>query len=134
MWTNLNFKGSSKTKKRAGDISKRTLDKGFERDWSVGLGAMLGEVTQRIKKYIFIVSGIFPGKAYSVKFLCFECTVNPQNLMKIVWALFEKIENFIFYLCELRLILRVDRKRKNGLEIFARGPNMSNVNGIDQLV
>ena len=25
------------------NICKRTLDKGFERDWSVGLGVMLGD-------------------------------------------------------------------------------------------
>ena len=32
-----------KRKKRAGDICKGTLDIEFERDWSVSLGATLGE-------------------------------------------------------------------------------------------
>ena len=56
-------------KKIPRNICKRTLDKGFERDWSVGLGAILGDamVTQRIKKSIFLVSGIFPGKIDSVR-------------------------------------------------------------------
>ena len=44
-----------KRKKPPRNICKRSLDKGYERDWSVGLGAMLDDatVTQRIKKYIF---------------------------------------------------------------------------------
>ena len=61
MWTTLNFGGSSKTEKQAKDICKGTPDIEFEQDWSVGLGAILaGE--QKIKKNIFLVSGIFPGK------------------------------------------------------------------------
>ena len=63
-------------------------------------------------KYIFPLSGIFPGKANIVILLCFECTINPQNLIKIVGAIFEKIKILNFLLCELLLILRVDRKRK----------------------
>ena len=44
MWTTLNFGGRSKTKKkRARDICKGTLDIEFDRYWSVGLGATLGE-------------------------------------------------------------------------------------------
>ena len=40
------------------------------------------------------VSGIFSGKAGSVMLLGFECTVNPQNLIKIVRAIFEKFKIF----------------------------------------
>ena len=43
MWTTLNFNGRSKMKNLNGDICKGTLDIKFERDWSVGLGAMLGD-------------------------------------------------------------------------------------------
>ena len=39
MWTTLNFEGRSKTKKRARDICKGTLDIECGRDWPVGLGA-----------------------------------------------------------------------------------------------
>ena len=46
----INFEGRSKTKKRARDICKGTLDIEFERDWSFGLGATLGD-EQKIKKY-----------------------------------------------------------------------------------
>ena len=62
--------------------------------------------------------------------LGFECTINPQNLMKIVGAIFRKSKFLISFLCELPLILRVGRKRKKKikikinkkeLEIFARG-------------
>ena len=50
MWTTLNFEGSSKTKNRARDICKGTLDIEFERDWSFGLGATSGD-EQKIEKY-----------------------------------------------------------------------------------
>ena len=77
MSTILNFEGSSKTKKPARDICKGSLYIECERDWPVGLGAMLGD-EQKIKKTIFLVSGIFPGKADSVILLGFKCTINPE--------------------------------------------------------
>ena len=43
MWTTLNFEGRSKTKKRAGDIFKGTLNIEFQQDYSVGLVATLGD-------------------------------------------------------------------------------------------
>ena len=51
--------------------------------------------------------------------LYFECAINPENLIKTVGAIFEKMKIF-FFLYELPLIFRVDRKRKSKLEIFAR--------------
>ena len=69
---------------RNGDICKGTLDIEFERDWSVGLGATLGDATDRKLKTIFLVSGIFPGEVDSVILSGFECSINPQNLIKIV--------------------------------------------------
>ena len=83
-----------KRKTPARDICKGTLDIEFERNWSFGLGAMLGD-EQKIKNY-FLVSGIFPGKAHSVIFLGFEYTINPRNLIKIVGAIFEKIKILFF--------------------------------------
>ena len=65
---------------------------------------------ERKLKTIFLVSGIFPGKADSVLLLGFECAINPQNLIKIVRAIFEKFE--IFFLFELPLILEVGGKVK----------------------
>ena len=41
--------------------------------------------------------------------------------MKVVGAIFEKVKILIFFLCELSLILRVDRKWNKGQEIYARG-------------
>ena len=41
--TTHNCEDWSRTKKPPRNICKRTLDKGFERDWWVGLGAMLGD-------------------------------------------------------------------------------------------
>ena len=45
------------------DICKRTLDIEFERNWSVVLGSMLGNVHTEYKKIFFLlVSGIFREK------------------------------------------------------------------------
>ena len=53
-------------KKRARHICKGTLDIEFERDWPVGLGGTLGDVTYRkLKKNIILVTRIFSGKADS---------------------------------------------------------------------
>ena len=43
MRTSLKFESRSKTKKGARDICKGTPDTEFEQDWSVGLGATLGD-------------------------------------------------------------------------------------------
>ena len=50
MWTTHNFQDRSKMKKYAGDICKGTLDIECGRDWSVSLGATLGD-GQIIKNY-----------------------------------------------------------------------------------
>ena len=69
----------------ARNICKGTQDIEFEQDWSLGLGATLRD---RKVKTIFLVSRFFPGKADSVILLDFECTINTQNLNKIVRAIF----------------------------------------------
>ena len=94
---------------RSGYNCKSTLNIEFEQDWSVGLDATLRN-SYKIKN-IILVTRIFQGKAVSAILLRFECTVNPQNLMKTVVAIFGK--TYFFFLCELPLNLRVDRKRKN---------------------
>ena len=96
MWTTLNFRSRGKTKKSTRDIYMRTLYIEFERDRSVGSGATLGD-WQKMKNY-FSSTGIFPGNADSVILLGFEYAINPQNLIKIVGAIFEKIENLNFFL------------------------------------
>ena len=101
-------------KKKAGYICKGILDIECERDWSVSLSPTLDE-----KLKTFLVSRIFPGKADSVILLVFECTINPQHLIKIVGAIFEENN---FFSCELPLILGVGGKLKKWLEIFTRGP------------
>ena len=97
MWTTLNFEGWSKTKKWAKNICKRTLDIEFERNWLVGLGTTLGD-DHTEKLFFFYFLRIFPGKADSAILLGFECTINPQNLIKIVGAIFEKIKILIYFL------------------------------------
>ena len=50
---------------------------------------------RRRKKYFKIFlqfQGFFPGKADSTTLLGLDCTINPQNLIKIGGAIFEKIE------------------------------------------
>ena len=71
--------------------------------------------SHRIVKF-FTVSGIFSGKAESVTLVGFECTVNLQNLINFDGAIFDKIENFNFFLCELPIILSVGRKQKYAQE------------------
>ena len=82
-----------KRKDQAEDIYKGTPDIEFEQNVSVGLGAIVAD-GQKIKKTIYLVSG----KADSVILLGFECTINTQNLNKIVGAIFDKINFFNFFL------------------------------------
>ena len=53
--------------------------------------------------------------------LGFECTINSQNLIKTVGAIFEKMKILIFFLYELPLILRVDGKRKKRARYICKG-------------
>ena len=69
-------------------------------------------MTDRKLKTIFLVSGIFPGKADSAILLGFECTINPQNLIKIVSAIFEKFEILNFFLMWTTLNFRGREKTK----------------------
>ena len=67
------------------------------------------------------MSGIFPGKADSVILLRFECTINSQNLMKIVEAIFEKIKILNFFLMWTTLNFRVRGKiKKPTRDIYMR--------------
>ena len=106
-------------KRGTGNIYKGTPDIEFEQDVSGGLGAILAD-GQKIKNYFFSFRD-FLGKA-GVILLGFKCTINTQNLIKIIRAIFEKMKILNFFFCELPLILGVDRKRKNELKIIARGP------------
>ena len=122
MWTTLHFEGISKTNKKkkkkvrkreTGNICKGTLDIEFEQGWSVGLDATLHE-RQKIKNY-FSSFKDFSEKADSVILLGFECTINPQNLIKIVGAIFEEIQIFNFFLMWTTLNFRGRGKnKKNG--------------------
>ena len=73
-----------------------TLGIECERDRPVGLGAKLGD-GQKIKNN-FSSFRDFPGKADRVILLGFEYTINPENLMKIVGTISEKIKIFNFFL------------------------------------
>ena len=81
--------------KTAGDIYKGTPDIEFEQGWSDGLGAILAD-GQKIKNNL-LVWGIFPEKDDSVILLGFQCSINPQNLMKIVEPFLRKSKFLIFY-------------------------------------
>ena len=67
----------------------------FERDWSFSLDA-IGLLGDGEKKNYFSRSGIFPGKAGSVIMLGFEYAINPQRLIEILGAIFEKIKILFF--------------------------------------
>ena len=76
---------------RAVDNCKSILNIEYEHDWSVSLGATLRD-RLKIKKNIIIVTRIFPGKTDSAILLRFEFKLNPQNLIKIVGAIFGKMK------------------------------------------
>ena len=86
-----------------------------EQDWRVDLGTALG--MEKNLKNIFPVSGIFSGKFVSITLFGFKCTISPQNLMKIVGAIFEKIKIFNFFLMWTTLNFRVSVKTK---KIYSR--------------
>ena len=128
MWTTLNIKVplilrvGRKWKRRVGDNYKSTINNEFQQDWSFTLGVTLGD-----RKLIntILVTRFFLGKADSAILLGFECTINPQNFMKIVGAIFEKMKNLIFFLMWTTLNFQgrsKTKKKKKELEIFAREP------------
>ena len=127
VWTTLNIKVplilrvGRKWKGRAGDNYKSILNIEFEQDCSFILGATLGD-RYKIKKYYSSYKDFFREKP--IVPYCWGSNV--QNIHKIWWKLVEpflrKWKFKFFFLCELSLILWVDRKRKKELEIFARGP------------
>ena len=81
----------------------------------------LRQATDRKLKTNFLVSGNFPGKAVSVILLGFECTINPQHLIKIVGAIFEKNKNLFFSLVNVPLILGVGGElKKTARDIYKR--------------
>ena len=127
----LILRAGRKWKGRAGDTCKTTLNIEFEQDWSVGFGATLGD--WNLKKY-FLVRRIFSGKADSATFLGFECTINPQNLMKIVGAIFEKMKILNFFLMWTTLNFGGKSKTKEWAKDICRGTLGSNVNEIGWLV
>ena len=97
MWTTLNFWVSSKTKKTG---IRYLRGHSRYRIWTRLVSWFRRYVTWQTEnlKTIFLVSRIFLGKADSVILLGFECTINTQNLKKIVRAIFEKIEILNFFL------------------------------------
>ena len=113
------------------------------KDWSVSLWAMFGRRPfLRKSKLIFFLRQLPLILTVNLKLkqtewrylledpwywiwtnLGFEYTINPQNLMKIVGAIFEKIEILNFFLCELPLILGLGRKlKKKAPDICERNP------------
>ena len=81
-------------KKQAGDICKGTLDIESERDRPVGLASTLGG-GEKITNLFYSFRDFF-GKVDSVILLGFEYTTNPENLIKIAIAIFEKIKEKFF--------------------------------------
>ena len=97
-------------------------------------------MTDRKLKTIFLVSRIFSRKADNVILLGFECTINTQNLNKIVRAIFGKMKIFNFLLmltilhCEGRSKTKTKRERERERGNICRGLEISNLNKIGQLV
>ena len=86
-----------------------------------GLDASLGD--GHTEKLIFFSSfRDFSRISRKCHVLGLECTVNPQNLINFVGAIFEKIENFINFFMWTTLNFRGREKPKKLLEIFTKGP------------
>ena len=116
MWTTFNFEGRSKTKKWAKDICKGTLDIECERDRPVGLSD-----EQKIKNNFSSLRDFFREKPIVSYCWVSKCTINLQNLIKIVGAIFEKIK-IIFFLTWTTLNLGVGGKTKKGSRYFQEDP------------
>ena len=147
MWTTLNFvtqfvclfflselhlilRVGRKLKTWAGDISKRTLEIEFEQDWSVCLGS-----TDKKFKNIYLIQKFFQEKLIVSYCWDVEYTINLQNLMKIVGAIFEKMKNLNVFLMWISINFESRSKtKKKGQEISERGVQISNFNKIVQLV
>ena len=119
IWTTLNFGGRRKLKKWAKDICRGTLGIECERHRPVGLGATLGDGL-KIKNN-FSSFRDFSGKSRRSHIVGFECTINPQIVIKIVRAIFQKIEILNFFLMWTTLNFRGRGKtKKTARDIYKR--------------
>ena len=87
-----------KTKKRARDFCKGTLDIEFQRDWSFRLGATLGD-GQKIKNYFSSFSE-FSGKSRYCHIVGFRMYYKPTKFNKnrcSYFFFFEKIKFFFLF-------------------------------------
>ena len=123
MWTTLNFWGNSKTERTGRRYLQRNARYRIWTRWVSWFRCYFSWRTENFQS-IFLVSGIFPGKADSVLLLGFECTINPQNLIKIVSAIFEKFENLNFFLMWTTLNFRGrgKNKKKKGSRYLQENP------------
>ena len=80
--------------------------------WTRSAGWFRRYVRRRIEKKMLLVRRIFSGKADSVILLGIECTINSQNLIKIITAIFEKFEILNFFLMWTTLNFRGRGKTK----------------------
>ena len=84
---------------------------------------LFGDVhAENLKKIYFLVSGFFREKQIVSCFSGFECVINSQNFNKIIGAIFEKIEMFYVFLCELHLNLTASLKKKTEQRYFQGDP------------
>ena len=71
-------------KRRNGDICEGTLDTEFERDWSVGLGVMLGDG----HTIFFLSFRDFSGKSRQCHIVEFGMHYKPTKFDQIRWSYF----------------------------------------------
>ena len=83
--------GLLENKKPPRNICKRTLDKGFERDWSAGLGAMLDNGHTENKKKYFSSFRNFPGKIGSVMLWVSNVLKSHKILLKSLVIFWENL-------------------------------------------
>ena len=96
--TALNFKGWSKTEKTTSKYLQENSRYSVSTRLVSCFRRYVGQCSHRkLKKKYFSSFKDFSGEISSVTLFSFECTINPQNLIKIAWAIFEKIKISIFF-------------------------------------
>ena len=124
MWSTFNFNGKSKMKKnRNGDICKGALDMELERDWSVALGATLGNGH---RDFFFFNFRDFSGKSWLCHIVGVWMYYKPTKFNQNRKSHFWKKNFFYFFLMWTALNFRGrgKTKKKTARDIYKRTPDI----------
>ena len=112
MWTTLNCEGRSK-KKETANICKGTPDIEFEQDWSVAIGATLGD-GQKIKYYFSSFRDFFRKSQYC-RIVRIRMYYKPTKFNQNRWSHFWENQFFKFFIKWTTLNFKVRVNTKTGV-------------------